>query len=42
MMKSTNTTVSCLLNVPKKALKTGEGQRSKGTLSDAYDFNVHC
>ena len=26
----------------KKALKAGEGQRSKGALSYAYDFNVHC
>ena len=26
----------------QKALKTGEGQRSKGTLSSTYDFNVHC
>ena len=42
MMKSTDTTVSSPLNVPKKALKAGDGQRSKGALSHAYDFNVHC
>ena len=26
----------------RKALKSGEGKKSKGVLSYAYDFNVHC
>ena len=26
----------------RKALKSGEGEKSKGALSYAYDFNVHC
>ena len=40
MMKITDTTVSSPLN--QKAVKTGEGQRLKSTLSYDYDFNVHC
>ena len=26
----------------RKALKSGEGKKSKGALSYAHDFNVHC
>ena len=30
------------LEATKKAIQAGEGQKCKGALSYAYDFNVHC